>query len=539
MATVGTPARDFEHPSAGARLVLLLRAARNSFENGVLARWQAVAIPALAVLLYAAAVIFSGARPFWHDELYTFYIAQAPTLGQMFHQIRLDLNPPLEYLVVRGSISVFGTSEYAARLPSILAFFVASGCLYWFMKRRFSSSYGVLAVAVLWTTPFFYYATEARPYALVLALFGIALLAWTYRAEGRRPKTALAILALAVCGMMLTHFFAMFYLLPFGLAELVRDYRRRKIDFPVWASLILPIAIPFVYLSLMARYEASAFPHAFLARPGVIYYFFFNTLSPEGWVLLPVICFAIFVAFRRELKLDRSLVPNRFEAALIVGMIAIPFVILAVMIVTHGSFNKRYAIPVGFAYGILVAFFTAIYTGASRLAAAVASCALFAYIALVGLLPDLHRYRAGEHLRPDTLAGIAPELPLVDASGLTFLEMDKYSSPATVKRLYYLTDPQFALHYAHASIFEGLSKVKHVFPIRASVTPYPQFVAEHRRFLVLGTPGYPEDWLIKRLMDVHASLRYLGDFNIGDFAGPFTGYQLYEVTMPESGASPK
>lgn len=539
MSSLSTPARDFLPPRAGARLILLLRAARDSFEEGVLARWQALVLPAIAVLVYAAAIVFSGARPLWHDELYTFYIAQAPSIGQMLHEIRLDLNPPLEYLAVHGSMSVFGNSEYAARLPSMVAFFVASGCLYWLVKRRFSPGYGVLAVAVFWSTPFFYYATEARPYALVLAFFGIAMLAWIYRAESRHPKTALAVMAVAVCGMMLSHFFAVFYLLPLGLAELVRDYQRRKIDLPVWAALIFPIAIPFIYLSIMARYEASAFPHSFLARPGTIFYFFHNTLAPESWILLPVICFAVFIAFRRERRTDTSLLPNVFEAALIMGMIAIPFAIVAVMIATHGSFNTRYAIPTGFAYGILLAFFTAIYTGANRLAAAVASCAVLGYVVLTGVLPAMHQYDARWQIQSSALAGVYPNLPLVDASGLTFLEMDRYANPATVKRLYYLTDGAFALRYAHATIFEGLTRVKRVFPIRANIAPYPQFVSKHRRFLALGTPGYPEDWLFRRLMDIHASLRYLGDFDIGDFAGPFTSYQLYEVTMPDTADSSK
>lgn len=514
--------------------------ARDSFENAQFALWQAVALPSIAVLLLVAVVVFSGARPMWHDELYTFYIAQAPSLGQMFHEIRLDLNPPLEYLLVRGSTSLFGSNEYAARLPSMISFFVASGCLYWLIARRLSSVYGVVAVAVFWSTPFLYYATEARPYALVLAFFGIALLAWTYRAESRHPKAAIAILAAAVCGMMFSHFFAVFYLLPLGLAELVRDYQQRRIDWPVWAAFIFPIAIPFVYLSLMARYEASAFPHSFLAKPGIIVSFFYNTLGPESWILLPVICFAVFVAFRRGRKADASLIPTRLEAALILGMIGIPFVILAVLIATSGSFNNRYAIPIGFAYGILLAFFTAIYTGASRLAGTVASIALFAYIAFANVLHPalaaLHRYQAGAEVQADSLVHIEPNLPLVDASGLTFLEMDHYSSPATVARLYFLTDPQFAIRYAHASIFEGMPKLKRVFPIRAIVAPYPRFVSEHRRFLVLGTPEYPEDWLFKRLLSIHASLRYLGDFDIGDFAGPFKNYQLYEVTMPGKSA---
>jgi hypothetical protein len=518
-------------------MALRIRAWLDRLEEPPFSSLLATAMPVLAVLLFAATVIFAGSRQLWHDELYTFYIAGAPSLHQLFREIPLDLNPPLEYLTVRASFSLFGHNEYAARLPSMLSFLVASGCLYWFFKRRISSVYGVLAVAVLWSTPFLYYATEARPYALVLAFFSIALLAWCARSQGRHPAASVAVLALAICGMMLSHFFAIFYILPLSLAELVRDYRARKVDFPVWASLLLPLAIPFIFLSIMARYGTMAFPQVYLATWGTILEFFYNTLSPEAWVLLPAICAGIVIALRRGRKPDPAAVPTRLETALVVGLLVIPFAIIAALILNHGSFNNRYAIPTGLGYAMFLAFFVAMYSGSSRLAASVTSLILFGFITLTNILhPALeawHHFRnPGTQIQSDALVNIDPNLPLVAASGLTFLEMDHYAQPATVARLYYLTDRRLALRYAHATIFESFPKLKRVFPIRASVTPYPQFVSEHPRFLVLGTPDYPEDWLIKRLLDIHATLRYLGDI-----AGPYKDHQLYEVTMP-GGSSP-
>lgn len=50
----------------------------------------------------------------------------------------------------------------------------------------------------------------------------------------------------------------------------------------------------------------------------------------------------------------------------------------------------------------------------------------------------------------------------------------------------------------------------------------------HRVFLVLGTPGYPEDWLIPCLQDTRAVLQYLGDY-----ATPYKDKLLFKVTLPE------
>ena len=67
------------------------------------------------------------------------------------------------------------------------------------------------------------------------------------------------------------------------------------------------------------------------------------------------------------------------------------------------------------------------------------------------------------------------------------------------------------MQYAGATIFESLPEVKKQFPIRGNVEPYVQFVKEHPHFLVLGTPNYPEDWLIPKLLDDGADLKFKGE----------------------------
>jgi len=83
-----------------------------------------------------------------------------------------------------------------------------------------------------------------------------------------------------------------------------------------------------------------------------------------------------------------------------------------------------------------------------------------------------------------------------------------------------------ALRYAGATIFEGLPTVKNYFPIRAHVVPYREFVAIHPVFLVLGTPDYPEDWLLRALVATDAELRYLGEIPL-----PYKDTQLYQVKV--------
>ncbi len=109
---------------------------------------------------------------------------------------------------------------------------------------------------------------------------------------------------------------------------------------------------------------------------------------------------------------------------------------------------------------------------------------------------------------------------------MTFLEMDRYADRQTVARLYYLTDHELAVRYASATIFEGMPVVKQYFPIRAHVTDFPAFISEHPVFLVLGTPDYPEDWLIRALVGRGEVVQYLGEL-----PGPYKDSQLFEVRI--------
>ncbi len=85
-------------------------------------------------------------------------------------------------------------------------------------------------------------------------------------------------------------------------------------------------------------------------------------------------------------------------------------------------------------------------------------------------------------------------------------------------------DHDSAVKYAHATLLEMLPEMKRRFPIRASVVAYNDFVSRHKRFLVLATPGYPEDWLLDKLKADRAELKLLANME--------TGYQdkcLFEV----------
>jgi 4-amino-4-deoxy-L-arabinose transferase-like glycosyltransferase len=452
---------------------------------------------AALIIYYLGLVAAGGQRHLWHDELYTFYIAQAPSLSELWQDLGLDLNPPLGYLLARVAMRLFGNTAFAVRLPSMAGVLTGSLCLYAVVTRRLRPSYGLLAVLIFWSTPALYFATEARPYGLVLGFFGLAMLCWQRAGDSPRPAWAVPTMACAVSGMMLSHFFAVFFLTPFLLAEVIRLIRSRRLDWAIAAALLTPCVLPLFFLHIQT---GGAFPPAFQAGLRKMASYYYWTLHPEGWVMLLGLCIAL--ASRRSGAESPAQAegPPPAELAFVAGLLALPITVNVAMMITHGAFFTRYAAPTLFAYPLVLVFLLATSRGSAP-----AMCGLLAlYIPIQNLAKP----------RPQALqiAQVHPELPLVAASGLTFLEMDHYEPPETVDRLYYLTDREHAVQDAHATLFEGVPTIKQHFPIRARIEPFRDFVQSHPRFLVLGTPDYPEDWLLRYLLAIHARLEFLGEF---------------------------
>jgi 4-amino-4-deoxy-L-arabinose transferase-like glycosyltransferase len=472
------------------------------------------------LLFYSALVAAAMHRHLWHDELYTYYIAQAPSLAELWKDLNLDLNPPLIYLTARASMHLFGNSVLAVRLPSIFAFFGGSLCLYSLVERRLKPSFGVLAVLIFWSTPAFDFATEARPYALIIVFFGLAIVSWQGCIERPRSPWPMFILPVAVSGMMLSHLLAVLFLMPFLLAEAVRSIRLRRFDWLVAAALLVPCSLSLLFLRTIASYRTgNAFPHALQAGPRKMASYYYWTLSPEGWVLLVTFTAALAVCLVSRRASSTAAKFADFELAFIAALLTLPIVVNAAMMLSHGAFFTRYAAPTLFAYPLVLVALLAAFTQTNRHGALVMGALMAAYIPV--------QYFVKPFLPPPSFAQAHPELPLVAASGLTFLEMDHEQPTETVQRLYYLTDRQYALQYAHATIFEGLPTIKQRFPIRGHVVAFRDFVRTHHRFLVIGTVDYAEDWLLRYLLSIHAKLELAGEF-----PSQSKDTQLFVVDMP-------
>lgn len=109
----------------------------------------------------------------WYDEAYSVFYSQKDLQGIKMVST-WDIAPPFYNYVLHFWMSVFGISENAVRMMSVVFISLAAVLLYWLAFRHFGMETAILSsVLFFFHNEVFYYAQEARTYAL-LSFFALA-----------------------------------------------------------------------------------------------------------------------------------------------------------------------------------------------------------------------------------------------------------------------------------------------------------------------------------------------------------------------------
>lgn len=481
--------------------------------------------PGLALPVWIAAYIEvfwkAAHRPLQYDELFSYYTAKSQTMAEFAGRVLFDVNPPLNYLLVRASLILFGDSPFAARLPSLLGFLAAGLIVYRMVTRRLGGGLGLAALGIFWSSSLTVYAVWARPYGLLLGLFSIATLCWLNATCCSRLTKWHVGLAATLGAMFLTHCFSPPFAAAIGAGELVRTIVARRIDKRIWAALIAPLAVLPVYIPLVKNAQSVIYPRVYAASLLTIPKSYLAILAP----VLPAIALIVVLWLAAQGKRVRwGDVAHPYEIAFAVAAFLAPLVTICYCMRTAAPFWIRYGVGSILGGTLILAYLLAAATKRNSSLAVAASGMILALFCVTkaGAAQLLDSYEDAS----TAYRTVRSDLPLVAANGMTFLEMDQREGSAVTGRLYYLTDMESAVRN-HSTIFEEVfPQVRKWFPVRAKIEPYHEFLRRNRQFLVLATRGFPEDWLLGKLESDGAQVRLV--------LASRTGYhdrELYEVTL--------
>ncbi|HEX4164461.1 MAG TPA: glycosyltransferase family 39 protein [Bryobacteraceae bacterium] len=462
---------------------------------------------AFSLFYFADVCLRASAKYFWYDEILTLYFSRFPNLHSLWGALQtgLESNPPGFHLLTRASETVFGEGLIATRLPEIVAFWVLCLCFFKFVERRAGAPAGFIAMSLPMLTGAYFYAYEARPLIIVVAFAAIALLCWDNALGGYRDKRWLFGFSFALLTAFMLHCYAILIVIPFGIVELVRNVKNRRIDWPFWIALTAPlIPATLLYLPLLKAFRKAA--------QGTDFSTFYGAVWPEvikfyGFLLLP--CAAILLLalslFARDRVMTRAATRTEIsqsyftwsDALVCLGFAALPAFGVILGQIVHSPYFGRYFLSA--IIGFCIPF--AITAGAGRNKRWIVPVLLCAIVFGLGVnFARLVRHRmtgTGETLEePSTKAYLSTTAgkPLNSYPLVTHLDGD--SKPIAVLEptdfLYLLQyAPQLAsrLYYIHSSdrdeSFRGLRAFRPWSPVKYNpVLAGPQFIRLHPDFYI-------------------------------------------------------
>ncbi len=128
---------------------------------------------AVVVCLY---VTYGIDRSLWLDEANSVHIADGSP-GQIVNALSRDVSPPLYYFLLSGWMRLFGDSEIAVRLPSVL-FYLGGICAMWFLGQMLFGRKGAAVTAFIYAVDPIIgrQAQNARMYSLIALLAALSMM---------------------------------------------------------------------------------------------------------------------------------------------------------------------------------------------------------------------------------------------------------------------------------------------------------------------------------------------------------------------------
>jgi hypothetical protein len=176
----------------------------------------------------AAVLRLATGRGLWVDEAISVRQAQLP-FSEMIADVRVsDVHPPLHHAILWLDVRLFGTSEFAVRLPSLVAGVMLVPALRWVGEVVYDRRTGWIAACLAAIAPFcVWYSQEARMYSLFMLFATIAVGAQVQALRHGR-RTDWLLYSGATAALMWTQYFAVLPIAVQQLAFAVVAWRRRR-----------------------------------------------------------------------------------------------------------------------------------------------------------------------------------------------------------------------------------------------------------------------------------------------------------------------
>jgi hypothetical protein len=515
--------------------------------------------PWLSFALFSAfyfVIVFclSSMKLLWLDELITLHIAQLGSLSAIWHALGhgVDPNPPLTYLLVHLSTSIFGAHEFAYRLPAAIGYWIGLVSLFAYLRRLLPAAWALAGTVISTTMAAFEYSYESRSYGIFYGLAMAALLCWSWTADpaASRPGRSRIAWWLALAGMTLalaagtsTNYFAVVAFVPVAAGEAARTILRARnpvataergtwlarlwtaIDLRVWIAMLLAGLPLLAYRQLIEHSIAQFAPYAWnkvswsqvtdsytemvemMLYPALALFGFELLLRLVAWRtrrLCPA-CRASLLPRSLSAVVERSqdsfAVPL-YEGVAIFFLMAYPILGYIIASVRGGMLSPRFVIPVCFGFAIAITLVAFQLFNQFRPAAAALLCLALAWLicreSYVGYWYEEQKqcfYKVVDRL-PQAEAAAPAGSPIVVSDPLMVLTFRHYAPREAASRVVLPLDFPAIRFFRHDDSPEENLWAGRDLLYTLPIVPLADFQNSAGKYLILASDG---NWLLDDL----------------------------------------
>ncbi len=207
-------------------------------------------IPVVLSVLFVVLAMVQMNLSIWHDEAYSAYLIRG-NFADIWNLTAIDVHPPLFYFCLKVWSMMFGNSEIALRMMSVMFGVVAIFVAFYLLKKLFNTKTASIATFVMTLSPLFIrYAEEARMYTMVLAIALISTLvmvmAISRDKKGKWNFWWLLYGVMLAAGMMTHYFMALVFVAQ--LAYLIYHYRAKiwRLDLILGYAVAILLFVPWL-----------------------------------------------------------------------------------------------------------------------------------------------------------------------------------------------------------------------------------------------------------------------------------------------------
>lgn len=230
-------------------------------------RFRTGLLAMIALCLVAADIRLATSRGLWVDEAISVRQAQLPYRQMLADMQNTDVHPPLHHTLLWITVRLFGTSELAVRLPSLIAGVALVPAMAWSGRVIYDKRTGWVAAALACVAPFcVWYSQEARMYALFMLFAALAVAAQVV-AVRRGLRRDWIIYAVCTAALIWTQYFAF---LPVMVQQVAfawvvwrrrGDRERRRALVRGWLAASALIAVALIPMVPILHGQFTAYTH--------------------------------------------------------------------------------------------------------------------------------------------------------------------------------------------------------------------------------------------------------------------------------------